>query len=53
VVVTHDQAVASRMHREVRMLDGRIVSDTASPPDRAAAASHAATAPTAWDGGQR
>ena len=29
VVVTHDQHVAARMRRQVRMLDGRIVSDTA------------------------
>jgi putative ABC transport system ATP-binding protein len=29
VVVTHDQQVAGRMRRQVRMLDGRIVSDTA------------------------
>ena len=29
IVVTHDEAVAARMHRQVRMLDGRIVSDTA------------------------
>jgi putative ABC transport system ATP-binding protein len=28
VVVTHDQAVAGRMRRQVRMLDGQIVSDT-------------------------
>jgi putative ABC transport system ATP-binding protein len=28
VVVTHDQAVASRMRRQVRMLDGQIGSDT-------------------------
>jgi putative ABC transport system ATP-binding protein len=28
VVVTHDKAVAARMRRQVRMLDGRIVSDT-------------------------
>jgi putative ABC transport system ATP-binding protein len=28
VVVTHDGQVAARMHRQVRMLDGRIVSDT-------------------------
>jgi len=28
VVVTHDQQVAGRMRRQVRMLDGRIVSDT-------------------------
>jgi putative ABC transport system ATP-binding protein len=30
VVVTHDAHVAARMRREVRMLDGRIVSDTAA-----------------------
>jgi ABC-type lipoprotein export system ATPase subunit len=30
VVVTHDQQVAGRMRREVRMLDGRIISDTAA-----------------------
>jgi putative ABC transport system ATP-binding protein len=28
VVVTHDQAVAARMRRQVQMLDGRILSDT-------------------------
>jgi putative ABC transport system ATP-binding protein len=28
VVVTHDQQVAARMRRQVRMLDGQIVSDT-------------------------
>jgi putative ABC transport system ATP-binding protein len=32
VVVTHDQQVAARMRREVRMLDGRIVSDTTPGP---------------------
>src|SRR6516165_1728642 len=31
VVVTHDQQVAARMHRQVRMLDGRIVADTGGP----------------------
>jgi putative ABC transport system ATP-binding protein len=30
VVVTHDQQVAGRMRREVRMRDGRIISDTAA-----------------------
>ena len=30
VVVTHDQQVAARMRRQIRMLDGRIVSDTAA-----------------------
>jgi putative ABC transport system ATP-binding protein len=32
IVVTHDEAVAARMHRRVRMLDGRIVSDTRQDP---------------------
>jgi putative ABC transport system ATP-binding protein len=31
IVVTHDESVAARMHREIRMLDGRIVSDTTGP----------------------
>jgi hypothetical protein len=30
VVVTHDEQVAARMRRQVRMLDGLIVSDTAA-----------------------
>jgi putative ABC transport system ATP-binding protein len=32
VAVTHDQLVAARMRRQVRMLDGRIVSDTDAAP---------------------
>ena len=32
VVVTHDDHVAARMRRQVRMLDGQIVSDTTSEP---------------------
>jgi len=28
VVITHDRAVAARMHRQIAMLDGRIVGDT-------------------------
>jgi putative ABC transport system ATP-binding protein len=31
VVVTHDQAVAARMRRQVQMLDGHIVSDAGGP----------------------
>ena len=32
VVVTHDQQVADRMGRQVEMLDGQIISDTAARP---------------------
>jgi putative ABC transport system ATP-binding protein len=32
VVVTHDHQVAARMHRQVRMLDGRITADTRGEP---------------------
>jgi putative ABC transport system ATP-binding protein len=28
IVVTHDHAIAARMHRQMQMLDGRIVTDT-------------------------
>jgi putative ABC transport system ATP-binding protein len=35
VVVTHDEQVAARMRRQVRMLDGRIVSDTPAEAVRA------------------
>ena len=40
VVVTHDEHVAAQMRRQVRMLDGRIISDTDTPapwPGKAAA----------------
>jgi putative ABC transport system ATP-binding protein len=29
VIITHDHALAADMHRQVEMLDGRIVRDTA------------------------
>jgi putative ABC transport system ATP-binding protein len=45
VVVTHDPQVAARTRRQVRMLDGRIISDTAPGP--AAAATGAAAWPDA------
>jgi putative ABC transport system ATP-binding protein len=31
VVITHDRGLAARLPRQVEMLDGRIVSDTAWP----------------------
>ena len=42
VVVTHDEHVAARMRRQIRMLDGQIISDTTTEP-----AGDAARAP-AW-----
>jgi putative ABC transport system ATP-binding protein len=54
VVVTHDEHVAARTRRQVRMLDGQIVSDTAA---QVAAAAHATSWPdvagerlTGWPG---
>ena len=42
IVVTHDQAIAARMPRQIGMLDGRIVTDTARPAPASAAAAPAA-----------
>jgi putative ABC transport system ATP-binding protein len=53
VVVTHDQQVAAAMRRQVRMLDGRIISDTATGPvGGTAARSGAPTAGEAADTGE-
>ena len=43
IVVTHDQAIAARMPRQIGMLDGRIVTDTA--PARPSAAPACAALP--------
>ena len=52
VIVTHDEQVAARTRRQVRMLDGRIVSDTAAEPAAGAAgpAPGAAHRTAAWLG---
>jgi putative ABC transport system ATP-binding protein len=42
IVVTHDQAVAARMHRQIHMLDGRITTDTARAQHAAARSDEAA-----------
>ena len=41
-VVTHDQQIAARMPRQLKMLDGQIISDTARPLAPSAAAGSAA-----------
>jgi putative ABC transport system permease protein len=47
VVVTHDEKVAARMRRQVRMMDGQIVSDATTGPAAARAAALPAVPPPA------
>jgi putative ABC transport system ATP-binding protein len=54
VVVTHDEHVAAQMRRQIRMLDGRIISDTDTPaPWPAAAGERASGWPGQPQGGLR
>jgi len=50
VVVTHDEHVAARMRRQVRMLDGQIISDTITEPVTALPGA-AGERITGWPGG--
>jgi putative ABC transport system ATP-binding protein len=47
VVITHDQAIAARMRRQIRLLDGRIIAGAAAgaAPPVLARAAHSAPAP--------
>ena len=57
IVVTHDQAIAARMHRPIQMLDGRITAGTAASQHAAPAAGEAterlASHPRPGPGGPR
>ncbi|HEY3954709.1 MAG TPA: ABC transporter ATP-binding protein [Streptosporangiaceae bacterium] len=53
VVVTHDQAIAARMRRQVQMLDGRIVSDSTADSTADGAASGRAAAAVAGESAER
>jgi putative ABC transport system ATP-binding protein len=43
LLITHDSAIGDRLPRQIRMLDGQVVADTAGEPSAHVAPAHAAT----------
>ena len=46
VVITHDHQLAARLPRQIEMLDGRIITDTATPTVADPASNHRVPAAT-------